>query len=126
MKTVGLTEPLWGIEARNAAVTNNYFTVSINRVGTEHFPNEFTTANRKPARKEHGPFYGSSYATAPDGCRTPGLSRNRDGLLIIEMDLNLCRQVKDYWGFRMTQRLEMYGRSFTEAAKSDYKPQVVK
>lgn len=42
------------------------------------------------------------------------------------MDLNLCRQVKDYWGFRMTQRLEMYGRSFTEAAKPDYKPQVIK
>lgn len=70
-QTCGLTEPLWGIEARNAAVANNYFTVSINRVGTERFANEFTTANGKGARKEFGPFYGSSYVTAPDGCRTP-------------------------------------------------------
>lgn len=31
----GLSEPLWGIEARNAAIANSYFTVAINRVGTE-------------------------------------------------------------------------------------------
>lgn len=70
-QTCGLTEPLWGIEARNAAATNNYFTVSINRVGTEYFANEFTTANGKGPRKSFGPFYGSSYVTSPDGCRTP-------------------------------------------------------
>ena len=41
--TVGaLSEPLWPIEARNAAIANHYFTVGINRVGTETFPNEFT------------------------------------------------------------------------------------
>lgn len=42
--TIGaLSEPLWGIEARNAAIANSYFTVAINRVGTEVFPNEFTS-----------------------------------------------------------------------------------
>lgn len=41
-----------------------------------------------------GHFYGSSYVAAPDGSRTPGLSRYRDGLLIAELDLNLCRQVR--------------------------------
>ena len=30
-----------------------------------------------------------------------GLSRSRDGLLVAEMDLNLCRQVKDKWCFRV-------------------------
>ena len=30
----GLSEPLWGIEARNAAIANHYFSVGINRVGT--------------------------------------------------------------------------------------------
>lgn len=70
-QTAGITEPLWGVEARNAAVVNNYFTVSINRVGTERFANEFTTANGRGARNLFGPFYGSSYATAPDGVRTP-------------------------------------------------------
>ena len=67
----GLSEPLWGIEARNAAIANSYFTCAINRVGTEHFPNEFTSGNGKPAHKNFGHFYGSSYVAAPDGSRTP-------------------------------------------------------
>ena len=29
------------------------------------------------------------------------MSRTRDGLLVAEMDLNLCRQIKDKWGFRV-------------------------
>ncbi|XP_064618812.1 beta-ureidopropionase-like [Lineus longissimus] len=125
--TVGaLSEPLWPIEARNAAIANSYFTVAINRVGTETFPNEFTSADGKPAHKDFGHFYGSSYVAAPDGSRTPGLSRTRDGLLITEMDLNLCRQTKDKWCFRFTQRLELYATSLTDAVKQDYKPPIIK
>lgn len=71
MQVGDLSEPLWGIEARNAAIANSYFTVAINRVGTEHFVNEFTSADGKPAHKDFGPFYGSSYVTAPNGHRTP-------------------------------------------------------
>lgn len=125
--TVGaLSEPLWPIEARNAAIANSYFAVAINRVGTETFPNEFTSGDGKPAHKEFGHFYGSSYVAAPDGSRTPGLSRIKDGLLVTEVDLNLCRQTKDKWGFRMTQRLDLYAKSLTEAVKLDYKPQIIK
>ena len=121
-----MSEPLWSIEARNAAIANSYFAVAINRCGTESFPNEFTSADGNKAHKDFGPFYGSSYVAAPDGSRTPSLSRCSDGLIIAEMDLNLCRQVKDKWGFRMTQRLDMYGEKFSEASKLDYKPQIVK
>lgn len=50
--TVGtLSEPMWGIEARNAAIANSYFVGAINRVGTEVFPNEFTSGDGKPAHK---------------------------------------------------------------------------
>lgn len=121
----GLSEHLWGIEARNAAIANSYFTCAINRVGTEKFPNEFTSGDGKPAHKEFGHFYGSSYVAAPDGSRTPGLSRVDDGLLIAQMDLNLCRQIKDKWGFTMTQRLDMYTKSLNEAVKPDYEPQII-
>ncbi|KAL8571481.1 Beta-ureidopropionase [Nucella lapillus] len=120
-----LSETLWPLEARNAAVANSYFTVAINRVGTEYFDNEFSSADGKPAHKDFGHFYGSSYITGPDGSRTPALSRTRDGLLVAEMDLNLTRQVKDFWDFRMTQRLEMYAEELTEAVKPDYQPPVV-
>lgn len=125
--TVGdLSEPLWGIEARNAAIANSYFTVAINRVGSEEFPNEFTSGDGRKAHNLFGPFYGSSYVAAPDGSRTPGLSREYDGLLIAEMDLNLCQQVKDFWGFRMTQRLPLYAESFQKACDLDYKPQIIR
>lgn len=66
-----MSEPLWPIEARNAAIANNYFTCAINRVGTEIFKNEFTSGDGRPAHKEFGHFYGSSYVAGPDGSRTP-------------------------------------------------------
>ncbi|CAC5365627.1 UPB1 [Mytilus coruscus] len=125
--TVGaLSEPMWPIEARNAAIANHYFTVAINRVGTEEFPNEFTSADGRKAHKDFGHFYGSSYVAAPDGSRTPGLSRTKDGLLVAEVDLNLCRQIKDKWGFRMTQRLDMYAAEINEAIKPDFKPDIIR
>ncbi|CAH1118660.1 unnamed protein product [Phaedon cochleariae] len=124
--TVGeLSEPLWGIEARNAAIANSYFTCAINRVGTEEFKNEFTSGNGLPAHRDFGHFYGSSYVAAPDGSRSPGLSRTKNGLLIAEFDLNLCRQVADVWGFQMTQRLDMYAELLDKATTHDFKPQVV-
>lgn len=102
------SEPLWSIEARNAAIANSYYTCAINRVGTEQFPNEFTSGDGAPAHHDFGHFYGSSYITAPDGTRTPGLSRCKDGLLVCELDLNLCRQMKDFWCLRVSRNL---GRS---------------
>ncbi|CAK1542320.1 unnamed protein product [Leptosia nina] len=96
-------ESFWGIEARNAAIANGYFTCSINRVGTEEF-----NLNDKVIKRT---YYGSSYVTAPNGIRTPMMSRQKDGLLTAEVDLNACRQVKDQWGFNMTSRLDMYAES---------------
>lgn len=71
-------------------------------MGTEIFQNEFTSGDGKKAHNDFGHFYGSSYITAPDGTRTPGLSRYKDGLLVGELDLNQCRQMKDVWGFRVS------------------------
>jgi hypothetical protein len=58
--------------------------------------------------------------------KSKGLSRLRDGLLVTEVDLNLCRQTKDKWGFRMTQRLDLYAQSLTNAIKPDYKATILK
>jgi beta-ureidopropionase len=51
-----LSEPLWPVEARNAAIANSYFVAAINRVGTENFPNEFTSGDGQPAHKVGRPF----------------------------------------------------------------------
>eukprot|EP01104_Vermistella_antarctica_P019250 TRINITY_DN7459_c0_g1_i1.p1 TRINITY_DN7459_c0_g1~~TRINITY_DN7459_c0_g1_i1.p1 ORF type:complete len:459 (+),score=107.32 TRINITY_DN7459_c0_g1_i1:29-1378(+) len=125
--TVGaLSEPMWGIEARNAAIANTYFVAGINRVGTESFPNEFTSADGKPAHKDFGHFYGSSYVAAPDASRCPGLSRTRDGVLVAEADLNLIRQVKDSWCLQMTARHSEYAQFLTNYVEHDFRPQVIK
>ena len=63
--------------------------------------------------------------TAPDGCRTPSLSRTNDGVLISEIDLNLCQQIKDKWGFTMTGRHKIYADLFTEFSKPNFNPQRV-
>ncbi|KAG6542092.1 hypothetical protein Mapa_016510 [Marchantia paleacea] len=125
--TVGdLSEPMWPIEARNAAIANNYFVGAINRVGTESFPNAFTSGDGKPEHKDFGHFYGSSYVAGPDASCTPSLSRCRDGLMVADCDLNLCQQVKDKWGFRLTARYELYAKFFSDYIKPDFKPQVVR
>uniref|UniRef100_A0A8C2E8T3 Beta-ureidopropionase n=1 Tax=Cyprinus carpio TaxID=7962 RepID=A0A8C2E8T3_CYPCA len=113
--TVGLlSEPMWPIEARNAAIANHCFTCAINRVGTVC----------ATSHHDFGHFYGSSYVAAPDGSRSPGLSRTRDGLLVTEMDLNLNRQVADKWNFKMTGRYEMYAEELKKAIQHDFKPNI--
>ncbi|CAB3244088.1 unnamed protein product [Arctia plantaginis] len=101
-------ESFWGIEARSAAAANGYFTCSINRVGTEDF---ITKGDKKTVSRN---YYGSSYITAPNGCRTPGLSKSLDGLLIAQVDLNLNRQVRDKTGYNLTSRLEMYAKELND------------
>jgi len=125
--TVGeLSEPMWGIEGRNAAIANSYFVGSINRVGTESFPNAFTSGDGKPAHKDFGHFYGSSYLSAPDASRSPSLSRVRDGLSVSEVDLNLVRQVRDKWNFQMTARYDMYATLLANYVDHKYVPQVIR
>lgn len=124
--TVGeLSEPMWPVEARNAAIANGYFVGAINRVGTEHFPHAFTSGDGRAAHKDFGHFYGSSYIAAPDASRTPGLSRCRDGLLVADADLNLCRQVRDKWGFQLTARHELYAALLSRYVEQDFVPQVI-
>jgi len=125
--TVGsLSEPLWSVEARNAAIANGYFVAANNRVGTETFPHAFTSGDGQPAHHDFGHFYGSSYVAAPDGSRTPGLGRIRDGIEIAEADLNLCQEVKDKWGFQMTGRYKEYAEllgRYTE--QGTFSPQII-
>uniref|UniRef100_A0AAX7ULS4 CN hydrolase domain-containing protein n=1 Tax=Astatotilapia calliptera TaxID=8154 RepID=A0AAX7ULS4_ASTCA len=92
----------------------------------EHFKSEFTSGDGKKAHHDFGHFYGSSYVAAPDGSRTPGLSRTRDGLLVVEMDLNLNRQISDKWSFKMTGRYAEYAEQLAKAVQHDFKPKIVK
>lgn len=125
--TVGaLSEPMWAIEARAASIFFNFFSVVNNRIGTEQYPNEFTSANGQPAHKDFGHFYGSSYVAAPDAARTPPLSRLRDGVLVTEIDLNQCQQMKDIWMLAITGRYDLYAKKLGDYVRPDFEPQVIR
>ncbi|XP_057655702.1 beta-ureidopropionase-like isoform X1 [Diorhabda carinulata] len=120
-------ELLWGIEARNAAIANGYYVCTVNRIGMEIYDHEYEDEEGNLIHhKDSGLFFGSSYVTAPNGSRSPGLSRTKNGLLIAEFDLNLCRQVKDNRGIGHTHMLPKYRDLLLQATNSDFKPQVIK
>lgn len=124
--TVGaLSEPMWGVEGRNAAIANSYYVASINRVGWERFPNLFSVGDGGPPRDHLGPFYGSSYVAAPDASRCPALPRDQEGLLFADCDLNLCRQVRDRWGLALTARYPLYADALARYVRPDFQPQRV-
>ena len=50
----------------------------------------------------------------------------RDGLIIAEVDLNLCRQVRDKWGFQLTGRFDLYAEFLQNYTKPDFQPQLIR
>ncbi|VEN54438.1 unnamed protein product [Callosobruchus maculatus] len=117
-------ETLWPIEARNAAIANGYYVCAINRVGTEIYEHEFETDEGVVLHKDSGSFFGSSYIAAPNGARSAGLSRTKNGLLVCDVDLNMCRQIKDDRGYGAFERPELYSNIIKEATNS-YKRQIL-
>lgn len=44
--------------------------------------------------------------------------------LLTHSDLNLNRQLRDFWGFQQTARLPLYAALLTRAARHDFVPQL--
>lgn len=92
-----MSERLWFPEGVNAAVANGFFTVLVNRTGIEKFNNGSSFS-----------YFGSNYVASPDGYRTPHLPRTKDGILITEIDLNVCRKVKKVFSIHQKKHLDLY------------------
>jgi beta-ureidopropionase len=92
----GLSEYLWQLEQPAHAVANGYFVAAINRVGTE-------------APWNIGEFYGQSYVVSPRGKVLAKASRDKDELLVTEIDLDEVKEVRDLWQFFRDRRPETYG-----------------
>lgn len=92
----GLSEYLWQLEQPAHAVANGYFVAAINRVGTE-------------APWNIGEFYGQSYVVSPRGKILAKASRDKDELLVTEIDLDEVKEVRDLWQFFRDRRPETYG-----------------
>jgi N-carbamoylputrescine amidase len=92
----GLSEYLWKLEQPAHAVANAYFVGAINRVGTE-------------APWNIGEFYGQSYFCDPRGKMLAMGSRDKDELIVAELDLDTIREVRNVWQFYRDRRPETYG-----------------
>ena len=91
----GLSEYLWKLEQPAHAVANGYFVGAINRVGTE-------------APWNIGEFYGQSYFCDPRGQMLAVGSRDRDELVMADLDLEKIRDVRNTWQFFRDRRPETY------------------
>ncbi len=92
----GLSEYLWKLEQPAQAVANGYWVGAINRVGTE-------------APWGIGEFYGTSYFCDPRGQLVAVASRDRDELLVHDVDLDQIGEVRETWQFFRDRRPESYG-----------------
>ena len=92
----GLSEYLWELEQPAHAVANGYFIAAINRVGHE-------------APWDIGEFYGKSYFCNPRGKIIAQASRDKDELLVADLDLDMIKQVRSTWQFFRDRRPETYG-----------------
>ncbi len=91
----GLSEHLWTLEQPASAVANGVYIGAVNRVGTEGPWNI-------------GEFYGQSYFVNPRGQIEAQASRDKDELIVHEMDLDLIREVRNTWQFFRDRRPETY------------------
>ena len=92
----GLSEYLWKLEQPAHAVANGYFVGAINRVGVE-------------APWNIGEFYGQSYFCDPRGRIVAEASRDKDELVVADLNLDLIKEVRDTWQFYRDRRPETYG-----------------
>src|SRR5579863_3175053 len=92
----GLSEYLWKLEQPAHAVANGYFVGAINRVGTEPPWNI-------------GQFYGTSYFCNPRGKIIAEASRDKDEVLLADLDLDQIKEVRQTWQFFRDRRPDAYG-----------------
>jgi N-carbamoylputrescine amidase len=101
----GLSEYLWELEQPAHAVANGYFVGAINRVGTE-----------KPWNI--GKFYGKSYFCNPRGKIVAQASRDKDELLVADLDLEMILEVRKVWQFFRDRRPETYAPLTSQTGQS--------
>jgi N-carbamoylputrescine amidase len=91
----GLSEHLWKLEQPASAVANGCYIGAVNRVGKE-------------APWNIGEFYGQSYFVNPRGQIEAIASRDKDELIVHDMNWDLIREVRNTWQFFRDRRPETY------------------
>jgi N-carbamoylputrescine amidase len=92
----GLSNYLWKLEQTAAAVANEYFVGTINRVGIEDLGDD--------------DFYGSSYFADPEGKPVGDFGHDSETEVIVrDLDFDLLAEVRTRWQFYRDRRPDAYG-----------------
>jgi beta-ureidopropionase len=92
----GLSEYLWRLEQTSAAVANEYYVGTINRVGVEPLGND--------------DFYGQSYFANPRGQIMDGTASDTEEEIVVrDLDMGLLEEVRHVWQFYRDRRPDSYG-----------------
>src|SRR5216683_5515115 len=92
----GLSEYLWRLEQTSAAVANEYFVGTINRVGVEPLGDN--------------DFYGQSYFADPRGqVMGEAGSDTAEEVVVRDLDMGLLEEVRNLWQFYRDRRPDSYG-----------------
>ena len=91
----GLSQYLWRLEQTAAAVANEYFVGTINRVGVEPLGDN--------------DFYGQSYFADPRGqIIGDAASDSQDEVIVRDLDMGQLAEVRDLWQFYRDRRPDSY------------------
>jgi beta-ureidopropionase len=101
----GLSEYLWELEQPAHAVANGYFVGALNRVGKE-------------APWNIGEFYGKSYFCNPRGKIIAQAGRDKDELVVADLDLDMIAEVRNVWQFFRDRRPDSYQPLVAQTGKS--------
>src|SRR5690348_5159469 len=93
-----------GARTASHAVANGYFVGAINRVGVE-----------KPWAI--GEFYGKSYFCNPRGKIIAQASRDKDEVVVADLDLDMIAEVRKTWQFFRDRRPDSYEALVSQAGK---------
>ena len=90
----------WQLVMRGHAVANGLPVIAVNRVGREPAPGDDPEAGIT--------FWGSSFATGPQGEILTELPLDEEATEIIDIDLKRCELVRRWWPFLRDRRIDHY------------------
>lgn len=90
----------WQLVMRGHAVANGLPVIAVNRVGREPAPGDDPEAGIT--------FWGSSFATGPQGEMLTELPLTEEATEIIDIDLKRCELVRRWWPFLRDRRIDHY------------------
>lgn len=90
----------WMLVQRGHAVANNLPVIAINRVGHEADPT---------GHSDGIDFWGNSFVCGPQGELLLHADHQQESLLMTEVDLKRCEQVRRVWPYLRDRRVDAYG-----------------